>query len=166
MRSGIRPEDIECPLSTALAYVGEWWTLLLLHDLFDGYTRFDQFQGNLQISSSTLTNRLNLLMQNDVVERHPYQTNPIRYEYNLTEFGRTLRPILVALAAWGNAQIDHAQRSMILVDASSGEEVEPILVDRKTGRQVDGPEFIFTAGPGASPTMRKRYKRNGSNQER
>ena len=63
MANQLRPEDLECPLSTALAYVGDWWTLLLLHDLFDGYTRFDQFQQNLGISSSILTTRLKTLQR-------------------------------------------------------------------------------------------------------
>src|SRR5690348_10271976 len=45
----IRLEDRECPLSATLGLVGEWWTLLILHDAFDGYSRFDQFQENLGI---------------------------------------------------------------------------------------------------------------------
>ena len=53
----IRLEDRECPLSATLGLVGEWWTLLILHDAFDGYSRFDQFQENLGISSSLLTSR-------------------------------------------------------------------------------------------------------------
>ena len=45
----IRLEDRECPLSATLGLVGEWWTLLILHDAFDGYSRFSQFQDNLGI---------------------------------------------------------------------------------------------------------------------
>ena len=58
MAQKIRLEDRECPLSATLGLVGEWWTLLILHDAFDGYSRFDQFQENLGISSSLLTSRL------------------------------------------------------------------------------------------------------------
>src|SRR5690242_5069799 len=54
----IRLEDRECPLSATLGLAGEWWTLLILHDAFDGYSRFDQFQENLGISSSLLTSWL------------------------------------------------------------------------------------------------------------
>ena len=53
MAEKIRLEDRECPLSATLGLVGEWWTLLILHDAFDGYTRFDQFQENLGISSAS-----------------------------------------------------------------------------------------------------------------
>ena len=58
MTQKIRLEDRECPLSATLGLVGEWWTLLILHDAFDGYSRFDQFQENLGISSSLLTSRV------------------------------------------------------------------------------------------------------------
>ncbi len=157
MANQLRPEDLECPLSTALAYVGDWWTLLLLHDLFDGYSRFDQFQQNLGISSSILTARLKTLQQNGIVERRRYQTNPPRYAYVLTELGASLRPVIVALAAWGNARREPEQRSMILVDRETGQEVEPVLVDRTTGRPVADEGFVFTAGPAAGEEMRRRY---------
>ncbi|HZN82933.1 MAG TPA: helix-turn-helix domain-containing protein [Mycobacterium sp.] len=157
MAERIRLEDRECPLSATLGLVGEWWTLLILHDAFDGYTRFDQFQDNLGISSSLLTSRLKRLVDVGLLERRRYQTKPVRHEYVLTELGRSLRPVIVALAAWGNARLDPSQRSMVLIDSETGVEAEPILVDRTTGRPVDGPDFIFTAGPAASPPFRDRY---------
>jgi len=158
MAERIRLEDRECQLSATLGLVGEWWTLLILHDAFDGYTRFDQFQENLGISSSLLTSRLKQLVANGLLERRQYQANPPRYEYLLTELGRSLRPVLVALAAWGNARLAPEQRSMVLVDADSGVEAEPVLVDRATGRRVDGPDFVFTAGPAASKPFVDRYQ--------
>ena len=69
MAERIRLEDRECPLSATLGLVGEWWTLLILHDAFDGYTRFDQFQDNLGISSSLLTSRLKRLVDVGLLER-------------------------------------------------------------------------------------------------
>ena len=131
MAERIRLEDRECPLSATLGLVGEWWTLLILHDAFDGYTRFDQFQDNLGISSSLLTSRLKRLVDVGLLERRQYQTKPVRHEYVLTELGRSLRPVIVALAAWGNARLDPSQRSMVLIDSETGVEAEPILVDRE-----------------------------------
>jgi DNA-binding HxlR family transcriptional regulator len=153
----IRLEDRECPLSSTLGLVGDWWTLLLLHDAFDGYTRFDQFQTNLGISSSLLTGRLRTLVANGILERRPYQTRPVRHEYVLTELGRSLRPVVVVLAAWGNSRLSAEQRSMILVDRDTGAEAEPVVVDLTTGRRVDGDEFVFTAGPAASQPFLDRY---------
>lgn len=158
MPGRIRLEDRECPLSTALGHVGEWWTLLILHDVFDGYRRFDEFQANLKISSSMLSSRLRTLVEQGLLERRPYQDRPVRHEYVLTDLGRSLRPVLVALAAWGNSRLDPDDRSMILVDAATGVEVDPVLVDRTSGRPVDGDGFVFAAGPAASRAFRERYR--------
>ncbi|GHH72552.1 transcriptional regulator [Streptomyces sulfonofaciens] len=163
MAGRTRQEDRECPLSTTIEHVGEWWTLLLLHDAFDGYTRFDEFQRNLGISSSMLTSRLRTLVADGLLERRPYQSNPIRHEYVLTDLGRSLRPVIVTLAAWGNARLAPEQRSMILVDSATGEEVEPVVVDARTGRRLDdSTAFPFTAGPAAGELMRARYTDQGA----
>jgi DNA-binding HxlR family transcriptional regulator len=154
----IRLEDRECPLSSTIGLVGEWWTLLILHDAFDGFTRFDQFQENLGISSSLLASRLKRLVDSGLLERRQYQEHPPRYEYLLTDLGRSLRPVIVVLAGWGNARLAPDQRSMVLVDAQTGAEAEPVVVDRTTGRRLDGPEFVFTAGPAASQPFRDRYQ--------
>jgi DNA-binding HxlR family transcriptional regulator len=158
MAEKIRLEDRECPLSATLGLVGEWWTLLILHDAFDGYTRFDQFQENLGISSSLLTSRLKRLVAAGLLERRQYQSRPPRHEYVLTELGRSLRPVIVILAAWGNSRLPAGQRSMVLVDAATGTEAEPVVVDRATGQRVDGPGHVFTAGPAASKPFRDRYQ--------
>jgi DNA-binding HxlR family transcriptional regulator len=158
MAEKIRLEDRECPLSATLGLVGEWWTLLILHDAFDGYTRFDQFQENLGISSSLLTSRLRRLVANGLLERRQYQEHPPRYEYLLTEVGRSLRPVIVVLAAWGNSRLAPGDQSMVLVDARTGVVAEPVVVDRATGRRVDGPDFVFTAGPAASKPFLDRYQ--------
>ena len=154
----IRLEDRECPLSSTIGLVGEWWTLLILHDAFDGFTRFDQFQENLGISSSLLASRLKRLVDSGLLERRQYQDHPPRYEYLLTDLGRSLRPVIVVLAGWGNARLTPDQRSMVLVDAQTGAEAEPVVVDRATGRRLDSPDFVFTAGPAASEPFRDRYQ--------
>ncbi|MGV9713973.1 winged helix-turn-helix transcriptional regulator [Gordonia sp. NPDC003424] len=137
--------------------MGDWWTLLILHDAFDGYTRFDEFQENLGVSSSLLAGRLKRLVGAGVFERRPYQSKPVRHEYVLTDLGRSLRPVIVALAAFGNARLAADERSMVLVDAETGVTAEPVMVDRATGRRVDGPDFVFTAGPAATKPFRDRY---------
>jgi DNA-binding HxlR family transcriptional regulator len=158
MGARTRRDDRECPLSTTVQHVGEWWTLLILHDAFDGFTRFDEFEANLGISSSMLTSRLKTLVAEGLLERRPYQDNPPRHEYVLTDRGRSLRPVVVALAAWGNSRLAPEDRSMILVDSRTGEEVDPVVVDRSTGRPLDDPDaYVFAAGPAASPAMRARY---------
>lgn len=157
MADKIRLEDRECPLSATLGLVGDWWTLLILHDAFDGYTRFDEFQENLGVSSSLLAGRLKRLVEVGIFERRPYQSKPVRHEYVLTDVGRSLRSVIVTLAAWGNSRLDPNERSMVLVDAATGVEAEPVVVDRVSGRRVDGSDFVFTAGPAASKPFQDRY---------
>ena len=125
---------------------GKWWTILILHDCFDGYTRFDQFQTYIGLSSSMLTARLKALVDSDLLEKRQYQNNAVRYEYVLTDLGRSLRPVLVAMAAWRVAQVPSEQRAMILVDRTTGREVEPVVIDLKIGLGVDDPRSVFT-GP-------------------
>jgi DNA-binding HxlR family transcriptional regulator len=157
--SRISLEDRESPLCAAAQHVCEWWTLLILQEAFDGYSRFDQFQENLGVSSSMLTTRLKALVADGLLERRPYQTNPVRHEYVLTELGRSLWPVMVALNAWGNSRLAPEERSMVLVDAVTGEEVDPVVVDSSTGRRLDDSDaHVFTAGPAASDAMRDRYR--------
>ncbi|MGI5218280.1 winged helix-turn-helix transcriptional regulator [Nocardia sp. CA-290969] len=158
MPARIRIEDRECPLSTAVSYVGEWWTILILHDCFDGYTRFDQYLENIGLSSSMLTTRLKTLVDRGILAKRAYQERPVRYEYVLTDFGRSLRPVLVALAAWRNAQLAPEERAMILVDSETGREVEPVVIEPVSGASVADPRFVFAAGPAAGPEMRERYR--------
>lgn len=104
-----------------------------------------------------LTTRLKTLVDNDILAKRAYQERPVRYEYVLTDLGRSLRPILVAMAAWRNAQLTPGDRAMILVDSTTGREVEPALIDPETGLSASEPRFVFTAGPAAGKQMRARY---------
>lgn len=66
--------------------------------------------------------------------------------------------MIVTPAAWGNSRLAPEERSMILVDAVSGRQVEPVVVDAGTGRRLDDSDaYVFTSGPAASGAMRDRY---------
>ena len=69
---------------------------------------------------TALTSRLKRLVGKGLLERRPYQTNPPRHEYILTELGRSLRPVIVVLAGWGNSRLPPDKRRMVLVDAETG----------------------------------------------
>ncbi|WP_219815581.1 helix-turn-helix domain-containing protein [Arthrobacter sp. ZGTC212] len=80
-----------------------------------------------------LTARLKGLVDNGILEKRPYQEKPVRHEYVQTDFGRSHRPVLVAMAAWRNSQLSPEQRAMILMDSETGREVEPAVIDLVTG---------------------------------
>jgi DNA-binding HxlR family transcriptional regulator len=147
--------DAECPVARSLDAVGEWWSLLILRDALDGATRFDQFERNLGISPATLTRRLRALVADGLLATRPYQDHPPRDEYVLTPRGRSLLPVIVALQVWGERNPD--KRVLELVDAASGAVLDPVLVDRTSGRPVSEIDAVFRAGSAASSDMRKRF---------
>jgi DNA-binding HxlR family transcriptional regulator len=97
-------DDGSCPVSRALVALDGKWTILVVRDLLSGTKRFGELRRSLVgISPKTLTDRLRSLEEHGLVERHIYAEVPPRVEYSLTESGRTLEPVLVALARWGRA---------------------------------------------------------------
>jgi DNA-binding HxlR family transcriptional regulator len=88
----------------SLAYVsdliGDRWTLLILIAAFLGENRYDGFQKKLNIASNILTDRLNLLVDVSVFEKQSYQENPPRYEYRLTQKGKSLYPLVMTIRQW------------------------------------------------------------------
>lgn len=91
-----------CSIARALNVVGERWTLLIVRDALLGVTRFDGFLRSLGISRNILADRLNTLVGAGVLDRVPYQERPTRHEYHLTDRGRELVPVLLALMQWGD----------------------------------------------------------------
>jgi DNA-binding HxlR family transcriptional regulator len=148
--------NMQCPIARSLERVGEWWSILILRDAFHGLTRFEQFQKSLEIAPNILTRRLNALVESGLLERRRYSEHPPRDEYVLTERGRDFRPVLWALLAWGNKHFAPEGRSVILVDAATGAEAEPVLVDRHSGRVMAAPAFRSAAGPAADERTRRR----------
>jgi DNA-binding HxlR family transcriptional regulator len=151
--------NLQCPIARSLERVGEWWSILILRDAFQGLTRFDQFQKSLEIAPNMLTKRLNALVESGLLERRQYSTRPPRHEYVLTALGRDFRPVLWTLLAWGNRHFAPEGKSVVLVDIETGETADPMVVDRKTGRPLTEPGFRSAAGPAADERTRQRYSR-------
>src|SRR5919202_4939885 len=151
--------NMQCPIARGLERVGEWWSILILRDAFYGLTRFDEFQKSLGIAPNMLTRRLNALVEAGLLERHLYSERPPRHEYRLTARGRDFRPVLLAMLAWGNRHFAPEGASVQIVDARNGAPVDPVLVDRGTGRPIDGPDFTLATGPAAGERTRRRLER-------
>src|SRR6185437_11598495 len=91
-----------CSIAKPLSFLGERWTVLVLRDLFLGRRRFDDIQASLGVATNVLSARLATLTEEGIVERRRYSEHPERFEYVLTEKGRDLQPLLLALLAWGD----------------------------------------------------------------
>lgn len=149
---------LQCPIARGLDRVGEWWSIMILRDAFHGLTRFDEFQKSLEIAPNMLTRRLASLVEEGLLERRQYSEKPPRFEYLLTPRGRDFHPVMVALLAWSNRHFAEEGIAVDLVDAATGIPAEPVLVDRKSGREINQQEFAFGPGPAASERTRRRMK--------
>jgi DNA-binding HxlR family transcriptional regulator len=98
-------EGQNCSIARALEVVGERWTLLIIRDVFLGLRRFDQLQQSLGIARNVLTDRLNRLVDEGILERVAYTERPPRYEYRLTAKGLELSVALTALRQWGDKHL-------------------------------------------------------------
>ena len=96
-------EGENCSAARALELVGERWSLLIIRDaLFRGRTRFADFQHSLGLATNVLATRLDGFVAAGLMERRTYSTHEDHYEYLLTEKGRDLAPVVIALTEWGD----------------------------------------------------------------
>ena len=92
---------MNCSLAQTLNIVGERWTLLILRDAFFGAKRFSQFERSLGIAKNILSARLNMLVDEGIMERVESETGG-RIQYVLTEQGLDLQPLLLSMTHWGD----------------------------------------------------------------
>lgn len=91
-----------CPVETTLTLIGSKWKVLILRDLIDGKKRFGELKRTVgSVSQKVLTAQLREMEADGLVSRTVYPEVPPRVEYELTELGMSLKPILDALWAWG-----------------------------------------------------------------
>ncbi|MCU0876319.1 MAG: helix-turn-helix transcriptional regulator [Pirellulaceae bacterium] len=102
----MRPEKktAGCPVETTLDVIGGRWKVLVLHALMDGTQRFGQLAKALAgVSARTLAKQLRELERDGVIHRRVYEQIPPKVEYSLTPLGRKLKPVLMAMHAWGES---------------------------------------------------------------
>ena len=141
-------EGQNCSIARALEVVGERWTLLIIRDVFLGLRRFDEIQENLGIARNVLTDRLNRLVDEGILERVRYSERPARFEYGLTEKGGELNIALAALRQWGDKYVSE-QPPRLLRTTADRKPVVAALVPK--GTDLLRPEEVETVpGPGAT----------------
>jgi DNA-binding HxlR family transcriptional regulator len=155
-------EEMSCPVARALACVGEWWSLLILRDAFQGLTRFEDFRESLGISTNILTRRLHHLTHNDILERRLYRQRPARYDYVLTQKGRDLLPLLLVLYRWGNTYQAPEGIAVELVDRATRRRLDPLVVDRRGKTEITLDRVRFKPGPAARADILARAELIGS----
>lgn len=117
-------KDAPCPVARTLDLVGEWWTLLILRDAFAGVQRFSDFQQSLGVSKNVLIARLRKLVEREVLALAPAADGSAYQQYSLTDKGRSLFLVMVALRQWGEEHL------------CEPDELDVRLVDRRDGQPV------------------------------
>lgn len=155
--SAARPPALDwsvdnCTIARAMGVLGERWTFVVLREVFNGVRRFDQMREHSGIPRQVLTNRLAMLVDENVLRRVPYRDpgERERHEYRLTEKGFDLYPVLVAIWSWGNKYLaDPEGAPLELSHRDCGAPVATHLHCAQ-GHTLDSPRDVVTRpGPGA-----------------
>lgn len=99
----ILEENIECPVEIALGIIGGKWKGIIIYNLLKGKLRFNELQKLMpKITHRMLTLQLRELEKDLIVKRTVYAVVPPKVEYELTELGKTLSPVIEGMFKWGN----------------------------------------------------------------
>jgi DNA-binding HxlR family transcriptional regulator len=124
----------ECGIAAALEVVGERWSFLILRGAFNGLHHFEEYQSTLGIARNILSNRLARLVEHEILKREPDATDRRRVAYQLTEKGRELLPVLIALRQWGERWVSCVPSNPVLVDRTTRRPIAAMAVTAADGR--------------------------------
>lgn len=140
--------DRHCSIARTVDIVGDRWTPLIVRDVALGISRFDAIQRNLGVSRKVLTQRLQLLLDHEVIARTEYQDNPPRFDYSLTETGNDLAMVVLAIQQFGDKWLSAEEGQPILWrHLGCGEIGNPVVCCEKCGAQVGPRDAVPVRGP-------------------
>ena len=138
---------MNCSLAQSLEIVGERWSLLIIRDTAFGIRRFDDIQKSLGIARNILTQRLSKLTNEGILVKARGKAG--RMEYQLTDKGWDLQPLLLSLFQWGEKYQPHPKgERMCFVDRTSGNPIQPMAVRSSDGRLLKSADVWAKHGPG------------------
>lgn len=147
-------KTMNCSLAQTAEILGDRWSLLIVRDVFHGVNSFSKFLKNLGIARNVLSERLEKLVVNGVLERRQAKPGVERYTYHFTPAGEDFVPVLIAMVQWGDKWVvgEH-KKPMELVDSQSWLPIMPIKLQSQTGESLNIDQIGFQPGPGAEPWM-------------
>ena len=135
--------DTSCPVARPLDVIGDSWSLLIIRDAFDGLRRFGQFQKSLGLAKNILSARLSSLTAHGILRSVPAADGSQHHEYVLTEKGRALFPVIVALRQWGDEYFFQSDEDRFrLVDRDRREPVAKVEIRSADGRLLTPEETV------------------------
>ncbi|TVZ79732.1 helix-turn-helix domain-containing protein [Streptomyces sp. BK340] len=149
--------DWPCSVARTVDIIGDAWTSLILREAFYGSCRFDEFQQQLGIARNTLTDRLRRLVDEGLMERRLYESEPPRHEYRLTEKGRDFFPVLAALTRWGDRWLAGAEGVPVtLHHEACDQDAHAEVVCSSCGEPMRSEDTSVRMGPGYPERLRTR----------
>jgi DNA-binding HxlR family transcriptional regulator len=143
-----------CSIARTLALVGDRWTLLVLRDVANGVTRFDELAAHLGIARNILSGRLARLVRAGLVERAAYREpgERERQQYRLSRPGRELMPVLLAFMAWGDRHLAGPDGPPAVIrHAGCGAPIRVAVTCAEGHDLGDRPRVTMEPGPGSRP---------------
>ena len=142
----------ECPIARSLDLIGDWWTLLIIRDAFQGKARFGEFQKNLGLAKNILAARLRRLTEEGIFRQEADEDGSAYKRYILTDKGQRLAPVLIALWQWGeDTRSDESATSYRCVEQRTLKPLAQIEVRYEDGEKVDVHDFGFVGVRGDVP---------------
>jgi len=136
-------ENSQCAIGRSLDRIGDWWTLLIVREALFGARRFSEFQRDLGIAKNTLATRLKTLVADGIFQVQPASDGSAFNEYVLTEKGRGLFPVVIALHQWGETHLFASSCCPVVVDGKEEKPVQRIQVRAHDGRVIQPEELKF-----------------------
>jgi DNA-binding HxlR family transcriptional regulator len=130
-------------MERTLDVVGDWWSLLIVRDAIAGTTRFSEFQRSLGIAKNILTARLKSLVAEGVLEIIPTSDGSAHQEYVITDKGRDLLIVLVAMAQWGREYL--CETCAVPVEAKKGRPLKKLELRAQDGRVLELQEVSISS---------------------
>ena len=135
-------EKSACAIARSVGEIGDWWSLLIVRNAFYGTRRFSDFQKRLGLAKNILAARLKKLVDERILEMIPASDGSAYQEYVLTEKGRDLHVIIVALWQWGEKHtFEPGELKASMVDSKRHEVLPPVVLKAADGRELDGYGF-------------------------
>ena len=145
----------QCSVVQTLNIIGDKWSLILIREALYGVRKFSDFQERLGISKNILSKRLDKLVNNGIFIKSRTRPRVERFEYTLTERGKELLPVIVALMQWGDKWVYGNQgEPIVMFDRRSNAPIQKLGVFSVDGRYLRASDLSYEAGPGATDEMR------------
>ena len=144
----------ECPVARSLDQIGDWWTLLIVREVLYGLHQFNEIRASLGISRAVLSERLKELTQTEILERRSDTQDKRAAQYHLTEKGRDLWPVIIAMLDWSNKHVVGENEDIVYpLNPDSNKPIADLCARDIDGNVTPLKKMVLRKGKTASPHL-------------